>query len=131
MIAIVPAVDHQNPGAALAALPAPSIAPSGPSQGPLNNSNEIGFRSEVVEMTPMALRKLDQKKESLSRMKQVLASKLESKAAAAAAAAASANNRFIFVHPPHRYIALHVFDPPSTVFGLGGLKAAVRTDHYF
>ena len=96
MIAIVPAVDHQNPGAALAALPAPSMAPSGPSQGP--NSHEIGFRSEVVEMTPMALRKLDQKKESLSRMKQVLASKLESKAAAAA----SANNRFIFVHPPHR-----------------------------
>ena len=102
MIAIVRwAVDHQNPVAALAALPAPSIAPSGPSQGPLNNSHEIGFRSEVVEMTPMALRKLDQKKESLSRMKQVLASKLESKAAAAAA---SANNRFIFVHPPHRYI---------------------------
>ena len=100
MIPIVPAVDHQNPGAALAALPAPPMAPSGPSQGPLNNSNEIGFRSEVVEMTPMALRKLDQKKESLSRMKQVLASKLESKAAAAAAA--SANNRFIFVHPPHR-----------------------------
>ena len=80
-------------------------------------------------MTPMALRKLDQKKESLSRMKQVLASKLESKAAAAAAA--SANNRFIFVHPPHRYITHHVFDPPSTVFGLEGLKAAVRTDHYF
>ena len=80
-------------------------------------------------MTPMALRKLDQKKESLSRMKQVLASKLESKAAAAAA---SANNRFIFVHPPHRYITLHVFDPPIVQFlVLGGLKAAVRTDHYF
>ena len=108
MIAIVRwAVDHQNPVAALAALPAPSIAPSGPSQGPLNNSHEIGFRSEVVEMTPMALRKLDQKKESLSRMKQVLASKLESKAAAAAAA--SANNRFIFVHPPHRYIIVPSF----------------------
>ena len=50
---------------------------------------EVGFRSEVVEMTPIALRKLDQKKESLSRMKQVLASKLESKAAAAAASSRS------------------------------------------
>ena len=38
-----------------------------------------GFRSEVVEMAPFALQKLDKKRASLSQMREILASKLESK----------------------------------------------------
>lgn len=38
-----------------------------------------GFQSEVVEKAPMSLRKLDEKRESLSQMKEILAEKLESK----------------------------------------------------
>jgi hypothetical protein len=47
----------------------------------LDNQLESGpvFQSEVVAMTDSSLRKLDEKKQSLEQMKQLLAGKLESK----------------------------------------------------
>jgi len=47
----------------------------------MDNQSEPGpvFQSEVVAMTDSSLRKLDEKKQSLEQMKQLLAGKLKSK----------------------------------------------------